>query len=256
MNPPGPLPQIALPPGSLCIADLHLDVWTDEPPRAFLDWLGGLRGVPALAILGDLFDAWVGPAHAGLASARAVAEALAALNARGTAVDVVPGNRDFLLGPDFERLSGARIRPRGLIGRAGAAPGELLLLIHGDELCTADRAYQRLRRVLRSGAARRLASALPRGVALAAARKLRRASAGALEAKPAELVAQDPAACRALAEAHGAGIVVAGHAHRFRDERLPGGPRWIVLDAFGGPRDVLEIGALGALEVRSSRSAT
>jgi UDP-2,3-diacylglucosamine pyrophosphatase LpxH len=54
-------------------------------------------------------------------------------------------------------------------------------------------------------------------------------------------------ACRELAAQHRARTVVCGHAHRYRDETLADGTRWIVLDAFGGAKDVLEVGPGGEL---------
>jgi hypothetical protein len=46
-------------------------------------------------------------------------------------------------------------------------------------------------------------------------------------------------AARAAAAAAGADVLVVGHAHAFRDERLPGGLRWLVIDGWGGARDTL-----------------
>lgn len=245
------LPELELEDGAALIADLHLDLANPGGGAAFVGWLAGLvaSGTPRLLILGDLFDAWVGPAHARLAGAPPVLDALAAATRAGTAVAVVPGNRDFLLGASFERRTGARLFPDGLVGLAG---GARVLLVHGDELCTLDRGYQRLRRVVRSRAVRWLAPRLPDALALSAARRLRRASVRAVASKPSTEKAQQPEACRALAARHAAETVVCGHAHAFRDERLPAGPRWIVLDAFGGPRDVLRFGPRGALRVEAS----
>jgi UDP-2,3-diacylglucosamine hydrolase len=254
---PGSLPEVPLETGTLIAADLHLDLSPAAAREArlvrerFTAWLAGLEA-PRLMILGDLFDAWVGPAHARLEAARAVIEALAGLARRGTAIDVVHGNRDFLLDARFERASGARVFPRGCIGRpveSGARPA--WLLIHGDELCTLDRGYQRLKRVLRSPAVAWTAPRLPGPISLAVARRLRRASVRALAHKPRAEATQQPEAVLALAAAHAAEVVVCGHAHAFRDERLRGstaGVRWIVVGAFGTPNDLLRVGAGGRLQ--------
>lgn len=231
-------PEVPLAPGTVAIADLHLDAAEPEPAARFARWLAGLASVPRMLILGDLFDAWVGPVHARLPGARAVLAALAELSRRGTAIDLVPGNRDFLLGVDFERESGAVLRPAGVVG---VAAGARVLFLHGDELCTRDLGYQRLRRVLRSSAVRWIAPRLPFAVASPIARRLRRASVRALEVKPSEEKAMQADAAHALAGASGADVLVCGHAHAARDERLPDGPRWIVLDAFGGVRDLLSV---------------
>lgn len=237
------LPEIELARGTRVIADLHLDVsgrGEAQPRERFRVWLAEQRGVPALLILGDLFDAWIGPAHLALPAARGVVEGLAELAARGTAVHVLHGNRDFLLERRFEGASGARVHPAGMIGRTPR--GDRILFVHGDELCTADHGYQRLRAVLRSRPVRRGVPLVPRWAGLWIARRLRRASVQALGYKPSEEKALQAPAARELAERHRCRTLVCGHAHEFRDELLPGEVRWLVLDAFGGPAGVLELG--------------
>jgi len=245
-----PLPELELEPGTLIIGDLHLDVTPSAGTEAlepFVDWLASQGAPPRLVILGDLFDAWIGPAHVGVPAARVVLEALAALARRGTAIDVIPGNRDFLMERSFERASGARVWARGLVGIVGRDE-ERVLLIHGDELCTLDQAYQRMKRVLRSRAVLGGVPLIPRPAALWIARRLRRASVQALEIKPLAEKQQQAEAVRELSARHGCRTLICGHAHRFRDERVVQGPRWIVVGAFGGGRDVLRLGAGGRIE--------
>lgn len=247
--PAASLPEVALEAGTLVIGDLHLDL--DEPAAvaAFERWLDEVAGAPRLIVLGDLFEYWLGRAHLETRGARGVLGALQRFTRDGAALDVIPGNRDFLLDARFERASGARVRPAGMIGRTGA--GQRIAFLHGDELCTLDRRYQRLRSVLRSRPLRGFAAALPRPLLTLVARRLRRASRRAVAAKPRAETAQQPQACRDWARALAADVLVCGHAHRFRDERLPGGPRWLVVDAFGGRHDTLRLaedGTLGPLE--------
>ena len=265
------LSEVALEPGTAVIADLHLDVSPDSSAEAraererFVAFLERLEA-PRLIVLGDLFDAWVGPAHARLEPAGELLDAFAGWTARGGALEVVHGNRDFLLGADFERRTGARVHPSGLVGlassaRAGAEggatePDRRLLLIHGDELCTRDLAYQRLKRVLRSGPMLWAAPRIPAPVALWAARRLRKASVRAVAQKPVEAKTQQEQAVLELSARHRARTVICGHAHRFRDLRPASAEplRWMVLGAFGGDSDLLRIGAGGHLEVdRSDR---
>jgi UDP-2,3-diacylglucosamine hydrolase len=56
------------------------------------------------------------------------------------------GNRDFLLGPQFCAMSGAELLPDPVVV---TLYGEPVLVMHGDALCTDDRAYQRLRATVR-----------------------------------------------------------------------------------------------------------
>jgi UDP-2,3-diacylglucosamine hydrolase len=235
----------------LVIADLHLDLSDRDQGQAFADWLGRLRDVPRLIVLGDLFEAWYGPAQQALPSGAVVLDTLRAKASQGTALEFVPGNRDFLVGRWFELRTGMRIHERGAIGLLGRTR---CLLIHGDELCTKDLGYQCLRRVVRSAPVRFIVPRLPRRLGSRLARGARRASVNAVTRKAPERKAQQADACLEFASRHRAEVVVCGHAHAFRDERLPEGPRWLVLDAFGGERDMLTADSSCNLQVRSSRS--
>jgi UDP-2,3-diacylglucosamine hydrolase len=253
------LPDVELPSGTKVIADLHLDVGTREGGERLLAWLAAEKDLPALVVLGDLFDVWVGPAQEAMPGAPPVIEALRDLAKRGSQVHIVHGNRDFLLDRSFAERTGARIHPRGFVGcidrsKAGLPPRRVLF-IHGDELCTRDKAYQRLKKVVRSRIVTGLAPRLPLPVASRIARALRRTSVRAVAAKPAQHKAVQEGAARYQAEVRHADAVVCGHVHVFRDMRFPTGPRWIVLDAFGGDRDVLEIEEDGELWPRRSAPA-
>ena len=228
--------------GALVVADLHLDLSDDRGCDEFARACDALSGVAHLVVLGDLFDAWVGPAHARLPAARTLLAAFARLSSRGVAVHLVHGNRDFLVEESTLEGCGARVHPDHLVARSG---GLSVLLVHGDRECTRDHAYQRLRRVLRSPLVRALARRAPLWASLPLARRLRRASRAAVLRKPLEEKSIQPEAIRARAAAHGADVVVCGHAHAWRDEDL-GGCRWIVLDAWrAGPRDWLRIDGCG-----------
>ena len=137
-------------------SDLHLDPSTPEIAARFLRFLAGpVQGARSLFLLGDLFEAWIGdddpePAH------REVIAALAALAASGTLVYVMRGNRDFMLGDRFCREAGAILLDDPAILTVA---DERIAISHGDGLCVDDRAYQRLRAlvrdpVLRAGFAR------------------------------------------------------------------------------------------------------
>jgi UDP-2,3-diacylglucosamine hydrolase len=242
-------PSFELGPRTRVIADLHLDTGAEASVERFVRWLDALADLPRLVILGDLFDVWVGPAQAREKAAPRVLDALAACTRRGTRIDLVPGNRDFLLGRDFEERTGARLHAEGFVGLAGNAR---LLFVHGDTLCTKDTGYIRLRRVLRSRPVAWIAPRVPLAVGSRIARRLRRESMRALSEKlPDEKAIQLDAAV-SEARAENCATIVCGHAHAFRDEALPDGVRLIVLDAYGGARDQLEIDASGTLTAGSS----
>ncbi len=243
------LPEVQLQPGTAVLCDLHLDLGDVNPSAEFERVLESLHGAPRLVILGDLFDYWVGPGQMKLQGAGRILDALAALTKAGTQLDVLFGNRDFLLDERFVARTGACLRPDGMIGVLPS--GARSLLIHGDELCTLDHGYQRLRSVLRSGFVQWLGPRLPLFVSQFLARKLRRASTAALQVKPSEEKRMQRDACVEISASHAAQVVICGHAHEYRDELLENDSRWLVLDAFGGQRDLLMLGST-EWEVRCS----
>lgn len=249
----GALPVVDLAQPSMFIADLHLDLASENDVASFAAWIESMPRLAELAILGDLFDVWVGPAQARLPGAMRVLDALRALHERGTRILVVPGNRDFLLDRTFEERSGAFVQKEGFIARWKSPNGRetRCLAIHGDLLCTRDRGYQRLRRVLRSRPLLWTAPRLPLAIGAYIGRRLRRASVQAIRAKLPDEKSMQESAVRAAARDARVDCVICGHAHAFKDVRLENGPRWIVLDAFGGERDAACADERGELACRS-----
>lgn len=132
---------------NLFISDLHL---ASERPATLALFLQFLRKRPqpgdSLYILGDLFDAWIGDDDdAPLADT--VRGALGDLTARGVALFLQRGNRDFMMGKRLARETGAQLLPDP---HRMTVAGQPTLLMHGDLLCTDDVAYQKARRKLRN----------------------------------------------------------------------------------------------------------
>jgi UDP-2,3-diacylglucosamine hydrolase len=134
---------------TLFISDLHIDAAHPAITDRFLKFLRDEAAhAEALYILGDLFESWIGDDDADPAQA-ACMQAVGNLTAGGVPCFVMHGNRDFLLGARFCSLTGASLLPDPLIL---TLYGESLLVMHGDALCTDDRAYQRLRATVRDPA--------------------------------------------------------------------------------------------------------
>jgi UDP-2,3-diacylglucosamine hydrolase len=131
---------------TLFISDLHIDATRPPIVHHFLTFLEAEAArAEALYILGDLFESWVGDDAADGAQMAAIA-GLRALTAGGVPCFVMHGNRDFLLSTRFCRDSGAELLSDPVIV---TLYGERILVMHGDALCTDDRAYQRLRATVR-----------------------------------------------------------------------------------------------------------
>jgi UDP-2,3-diacylglucosamine hydrolase len=131
---------------ALFISDLHIDASRPAIVEQFLEFLATeATDADALYILGDLFETWIGDDAADAAQAAAIA-GLHSLTSQGVPCFVMHGNRDFLLAAQFCRMSGALLLPDPLIV---TLYGEPVLVMHGDALCSDDRAYQRLRATVR-----------------------------------------------------------------------------------------------------------
>jgi UDP-2,3-diacylglucosamine hydrolase len=217
---------------TLFVSDLHLDAACPEAITQFEGLLAGeARSADALYILGDLFEAWVGDDDDDPARQRAC-EALRSLTRSGVPAYVMHGNRDFLLGAGFEARTGVRLLADPTVVSLG---GERVLLTHGDALCTADVAYQRLRALVRQVRWQRRLLRLPlpvRRLLSGAARAGSRAHTGRIAGY---IMDADPQAVRAALGAAGASVLVHGHTHRPGVEsiELPAGrARRIVLGAW------------------------
>jgi len=142
-----PVAQAAAEPlSALFVSDLHLDPGQPEVTAQFLDLLATrARRSPALYVLGDLFEAWVGDDDP-CPEYRTVIEAFRALTDANVALYFMHGNRDFLLGERFARATGGVILTDPTIA---TCDGRRMLLTHGDALCTDDLGYQKLRSIVR-----------------------------------------------------------------------------------------------------------
>ncbi len=134
-------------PDTLFISDLHLDPGRPAITALFLDFLANrANSCRALYILGDLFEAWIGDDDTSPLN-QAVCHGLKACALAGTAVYVMHGNRDFLLGPSFaERCRCTLLEDPARIELYGTPT----LLMHGDMLCTDDTEYMVFRERVRN----------------------------------------------------------------------------------------------------------
>jgi UDP-2,3-diacylglucosamine hydrolase len=196
---------------ALFVSDVHLSPAAPAEFRSFLRFLDEtVPGVDRLYVLGDLFDIWVGPRQALLPCFDRVLSRFRDLRERGTRMGFVRGNRDFLLAGPCARDAGLEVLP----DRADVEiAGRRLILTHGDLLCTRDRAYHRMRRVIRSGPARAAMRRLPLGLALRLARGFRWASVAEVARKSDYRMGLDLAEARAWLEG-GADAIICGHVHR------------------------------------------
>ncbi len=133
----------------LFIADLHLNDAEPEVYQRFSLFLRDhARDADALYILGDLFEYYLGD-DALTSVAQKVGQDLKKLQEHyQTDCYFMAGNRDFLLASDFAKKAHLTLLDnQTLINLEG---NQQLLLSHGDEMCTDDIEYQKVRLQLRS----------------------------------------------------------------------------------------------------------
>ena len=196
---------------TLFIADIHLGSEHPEISKRFIEFLQQqAAAAEALYILGDLFEVWIGddavqPEH------QPAITALKQLTDSGTAVYVMHGNRDFLLGKEFEAMSGCQLISEPLVIDLYGTP---TLLLHGDVLCTDDSDYMQMRQQLRSPAWQQQFLAATEEQRLQVARQYRDESRSRTQTKSLEIMDVN---CNAVIEtmrSHGVTQLIHGHTHR------------------------------------------
>jgi len=217
---------------TLFASDLHLSPARPDLLRAFVAMTRGpAREADALYLLGDVFDSWIGDDQLREPLASDVAHALAALTASGVGVHLMRGNRYFLMGERLARASGARLLPDEIVIDLHGRP---TLLLHGDELCTADVSYQRFRAWSRNARRQRRFVALPYALRRAIARMLRGGSGRATAMKADAITDVTDDAVIDAFRRHGVDRMIHGHTHRpARHHLLIDGrecERWVLAD--------------------------
>lgn len=197
---------------TLFISDLHLCADRPEITELFLGFLRGrARRAEALYILGDLFEYWIGDEAIHQDEFRSMVHGMRDLSASGVALFFIRGNRDFLMGAEFERATGGRMLADPTVADLY---GERVLLMHGDTLCTDDAEYMAFRAVVRTETWRRefLAKSVAKRDAMV--RSYREISKTATARKKPEIMDVTQQAVETVMRAHGVRRLIHGHTHR------------------------------------------
>ncbi|MES1983265.1 MAG: UDP-2,3-diacylglucosamine diphosphatase [Pseudomonadota bacterium] len=197
---------------TLFISDLHLRA--EQPPatRLFLDFMQQRAPrAEALYILGDLFEYWAGDDDLEDPFHQSIVAAMRELDARGTRVYLMHGNRDLLMGHKLAQASAATLLPDPtLLDLYGTAT----LLVHGDTLCTDDIAYQIYRSQVHDPAWQQQFLARPLPQRKAYIQQLRNRSENEKQYKSSEIMDVNAEAVAALLRQHAYPRLIHGHTHR------------------------------------------
>ncbi|MEN6585152.1 MAG: UDP-2,3-diacylglucosamine diphosphatase [Sulfuricella sp.] len=197
---------------SLFISDLHLSADRPEILSAFSEFLVTTAvHADALYILGDLFEYWAGDDDLDTPFNRQVVSALANLSLSGTALYLMHGNRDFLMGDALAADCGASLLPDP---QMRVIHGVATLLMHGDTLCTDDTAYMAFREQVRDAQWQQAFLAQPLALRKAQIEQLREQSKQAQREKAAEIMDVNAESVINSLRKHGYPRLIHGHTHR------------------------------------------
>ncbi|TVP52462.1 MAG: UDP-2,3-diacylglucosamine diphosphatase [Halomonadaceae bacterium] len=196
---------------TLFIADLHLEESRRDITDALLDFLPRhCYGIDALYILGDLFENWIGDDER-TPLQQEVTQALQAVSASGTALYLMHGNRDLLIGNDFCQRLGARLLDDPTVVDLY---GEPTLLMHGDSLCIDDVEYMKFRRSVRDGSWHQAFLARPLAERQMVAKQLRQLSQLKNQGKAQEIMDVNPGEVERVMADKDVRALIHGHTHR------------------------------------------
>lgn len=196
---------------NLFISDLHLEAKRPDITRAFLHLLRTrATEADALYILGDFFEVWLGDDNPD-PLADEISAALLELSRKGIAIYLMHGNRDFLIGKDFCRRSGATLLKDPTLIQIN---GERVLLMHGDSLCTDDIDYLRMRRWLRNPLSLFILRNLPLKTRHRIGRKLRNESQQRTQYKTADITDVNNDEVVRVMRSRRVTTLIHGHTHR------------------------------------------
>mgnify|MGYP001166313210 FL=1 len=134
-------------PQKFFISDLHLSEDRPQTLNLFLHFTQTRpKSGDSIFILGDLFDTWIGDDDDSSIASN-IRSDFKRLTKEGIHLFIQRGNRDFLLGKQFMKDTGAKILSDPTVMEVA---GERAILMHGDLLCTDDTNYLKARKKLRN----------------------------------------------------------------------------------------------------------
>lgn len=231
---------------TLFISDVHLSPEQPEITQNFNAFIQSpaTRQADALYILGDFFDIWLG-ADVDTAWSETILQQLKTLTDIGMPVYFMHGNHDSLVEPTHLAQYGIQfIADPTLINLYGRST----VLLHGDTLCTHDKGYMRLRKILRNQLLQRYFRRLPIAWRQSLANKLKHTSQKASAKKSKEMIDVNPTAVDALFTETGAKQMIHGHTHR---PALHANQRF-VMDAWHQSPSILMIKQHGQIQLHQA----
>ncbi len=202
-------------------SDFHLAAQDPEGVARACRFVEHVRAqaADALFLLGDVFRAWLGARSLQDPGLKPFFDALKSASEGGIRVVIIHGNHDFLMGPELERACGLEVYEQNL---DISVRGQVLRLLHGDAFCTNDESYHKLHGVLRHPAMRWVFRTIPASsLAWVGDRLVHGATRATGEKSQASMAIVDEEVVRAFET--GPDLILCGHVHVARDERIGSG---------------------------------
>ena len=192
------------------ISDLHLERVESSITNIFTQFLDDLNQNDSLYILGDLFESWIGDDNVSELS-QCISERLILLSERNISVAIMHGNRDFLIGEEFCKVSSIELINDPCIIEINT---KKVMLTHGDQLCTDDKEYQAFRSVVRNPVWQKDFLNFPISKREKIAGEAKDASKDSKESKAMEIMDVNTDAVLKAFDDHAIEIMIHGHTHR------------------------------------------
>ena len=225
-------------PQKLIIADLHLTQVEINKIELFNKFCSKYASqVGQLFILGDLFNTWIGD-DISLNNYRSIVTILNKLT-KTTQVFVMAGNRDFLLSNSFEKETGCKLIKEPYLLNHNE---KNYLLIHGDNLCTDDVDYQKLKKVLRNPIIQFVFLHLPKNLRLKLTGQLRKKSIEAQSYKSEKIMDVNQLAVDELMTNYSGADLIHGHTHRQNTHKMEYYTRYVLGDWKNNQGNAIKLG--------------
>src|SRR5579872_1120563 len=193
------------------ISDLHLEESNPHIADIFKKFLKDCTSsASALYILGDFFERWLGDDDLTPFN-RMIINALSEATNKGLPVYFTHGNRDFLIGRKFLRMTGCQLLPDEFVTPIFGTP---ILLMHGDTLCTQDVNYLKFRKKSRSFLFKFLMKIYPLEKRRAMADRYRKASKMHISQLPEHIMDVTQSEVERVMKKHHVLHLIHGHTHR------------------------------------------
>ncbi|MFS1439191.1 UDP-2,3-diacylglucosamine diphosphatase [Shewanella sp. 10N.286.48.A6] len=207
------------------MGDLHLSADRPDISQAFIRYLNSdLADVEAIYIIGDLFEVWTSDDIA----EPFTDEIATYLKRVATSIPIyfIHGNRDFMIGKSFARKSGMVMLPEIVeIDLYGIKT----VVLHGDSLCTLDKAYQRFRSFRNSSFVKWIYRNLPKSTRQNIAANIRKKSQKSNQQKSYTIMDVEQSAVDSLLLKTNCQRMIHGHTHRPAIHQLANNKQRIVV---------------------------